>query len=122
MKKHAKERFGKLCCVTWGSVEAAKDKLSEHDRKTLLDKSNEVIHWLYKNKYAEKRKELEKVVTPINSKCGSIPIVPFSILAVHLHVIYRLYNRKYYNACCRVHVTITFVSIINKTTSLISVK
>ena len=57
-----------------GCVMEAKEKLSEHDRKTLLDKTDEAIHWLYKNKsaeghhYAEKHKELEKLVTPINEK------------------------------------------------------
>ena len=57
-----------------GSVEEAKDKLSASEKKTLLDKSDEVINWLYKNKsaeghhYAEKHKELEKLVAPINAK------------------------------------------------------
>ena len=66
-----------------GSVMEAKDKLSEHDRKTLLDKSDEVIHWLYKNKSAEghqcaeKMKELERLATPINSKCGGPHVVQY---------------------------------------------
>ena len=57
-----------------GSTEEAKQHLSEHDRKALLDKSDEVIMWLHKNKsaeeqhHAEKLKELEKLVTPINAK------------------------------------------------------
>ena len=61
-------------------MEEAKDKLSEDDRKTLLDKTDEVIHWLYKNKsaeghhYAEKHKELEKLVAPINAKLSG-PLV-----------------------------------------------
>ena len=59
-----------------GGVEAAKDKLSEHDRKMLQEKADEVIIWLHKNKsaeghhHAEKLKELEKLVTPINAKLG----------------------------------------------------
>ena len=64
-----------------GSAEEAKQHLSEHDRKTLLDKSDEVIIWLHKNKSgdeqhcAEKLKELEKLVTPINAKLkGCTPI------------------------------------------------
>ena len=63
-----------------GSVEAGKEKLSEHDRKTLHDKADEVINWLHKNKsaeghhYAEKLKELEKLVTPINAKFHPGPI------------------------------------------------
>ena len=58
-----------------GSAEEAKDKLSEHDLKTLHEKADEVIIWLHKNKraeghhYAEKLKELERFVTPINAKC-----------------------------------------------------
>ena len=57
-----------------GSVEEAKDTLGEHDHKMLLDKSDEVINWLHKNKaaeghhYAEKLKELEILVTPINAR------------------------------------------------------
>ena len=57
-----------------GSTEEAKQHLSEHDHKALLDKSDEVIMWLHKNKsaeghhHAEKLKELEKLVTPINAK------------------------------------------------------
>ena len=59
-----------------GGVEAVKDKLSEQDRKTLHGKADELINFLYKNKsaeghhYAEKLKELEKVITPINAKLG----------------------------------------------------
>nr|CAL36991.1 hsp70 protein [Lubomirskia baikalensis] len=59
-----------------GSVEAEKEKLSEHDRKTLHDKADEVTNWLDKNKsaeghqYAEKLKEIEKLVTPINASCN----------------------------------------------------
>ena len=65
-----------------GSVEEAKDKLGEHDHKMLLDKSDEVINWLHKNKaaeghhYAEKLKELEKLVIPINARSHSRIAVP----------------------------------------------
>ena len=62
-----------------GGVEEAKDKLSEHERKALHEKADEVISFLYKNKsaeghhYAEKLKELEKLVAPL---AGRVPIVP----------------------------------------------
>ena len=66
-----------------GGVEEAKDKLSDHDRKTLHEKADEVIIWLHKNKsaeghhHAEKLKELEKLVTPINAKLGGhVTMVP----------------------------------------------
>eukprot|EP00731_Ephydatia_muelleri_P032946 Em0024g490a len=60
-----------------GGAEEAKGKLGHQDHKALLDKSDEVINWLHKNKaaegphYAEKLKELEKLVTAINAlHCG----------------------------------------------------
>ena len=59
-----------------GSAEEAKGKLGHQDHKALLDKSDEVINWLHKNKaaegphYAEKLKELEKLVTSITAKHG----------------------------------------------------
>ena len=72
------------------SAEEAKDKLSEHDLKTLHEKADEVIIWLHKNKraeghhYAEKLKELERFVTPINANTS----VTEAVLALRLE----LYN------------------------------
>nr|ABY83101.1 heat shock protein 70 [Dugesia japonica] len=54
--------------------EKLKDKLSESDRKTIIDKCSEVIGWLDHNQTAEKeeyehhQKELEKVCNPIMTK------------------------------------------------------
>jgi heat shock protein 1/8 len=54
--------------------EKLKDKLSEDDKKSILDKCNEVIAWLDANQSAEKeefehqQKELEKVCMPIITK------------------------------------------------------
>lgn len=54
--------------------EKLKDKISEEDKKTVLDKCNEVISWLDSNQTAEKdefedkQKELEKVYNPIITK------------------------------------------------------
>merc|ERR1711976_514900 len=51
-----------------------KDKISEEDKKTIVDKCNEVISWLDNNQTAEKdefehqQKELEKVCNPIITK------------------------------------------------------
>merc|ERR1719289_722128 len=51
-----------------------KDKISEEDKKTVLDKTNEVLTWLDNNQSAEKdefeyqQKELEKVAMPIMTK------------------------------------------------------
>jgi len=51
-----------------------KDKISEEDRKTILDKSNDTISWLDQNQMAEteefkdKQKELESICNPIISK------------------------------------------------------
>ena len=51
-----------------------KDKISEEDKKTVLDKCNEVISWLdsnqtaEKDEYEDKQKELEKVYNPIITK------------------------------------------------------
>ncbi|XP_075329353.1 heat shock cognate 71 kDa protein-like [Odontesthes bonariensis] len=60
-----------------------KDKISEEDKKKILDKSNEVISWLDRNQTAEKdefehqQKELEKVCNPIMTKlyqsAGGVP-------------------------------------------------
>nr|XP_061796915.1 heat shock cognate 71 kDa protein-like isoform X1 [Nerophis lumbriciformis] len=51
-----------------------KDKISEDDKKKIMDKCNEVINWLDKNQSAEKdefdhqQKELEKICNPIMTK------------------------------------------------------
>jgi len=51
-----------------------KDKISDDDRKAVLDKCNEAISWIDSNQLAEKdefehkQKELEKVCTPIVTK------------------------------------------------------
>ena len=54
--------------------EKLKDKISEDDKKLVLDKCNEVISWLdfnqtaEKEEYEEQQKELEKVYNPIITK------------------------------------------------------
>jgi len=54
--------------------EKLKDKLSEADRKTILDKCSEIIRWLDANQLAEKeefehkQKEVEAICTPIITK------------------------------------------------------
>ncbi|XP_044063609.1 heat shock cognate 71 kDa protein-like [Siniperca chuatsi] len=54
--------------------EKLQDKISPEDKKTIVDKCNEVIAWLDRNQMAEKdeydhqQKELEKVCNPIISK------------------------------------------------------
>jgi L1 cell adhesion molecule like protein len=54
--------------------EKLKDKISESDKTTILDKCNEVIRWLDANQLAEKeefesqQKELESVCNPIMTK------------------------------------------------------
>ncbi|XP_078496917.1 heat shock 70 kDa protein-like [Lissotriton helveticus] len=54
--------------------ENMKDKISEDDRKKIVDKCNQTISWLENNQLAEKeeyehqQKELEKVCTPIITK------------------------------------------------------
>jgi L1 cell adhesion molecule like protein len=56
------------------TIEDAKDKVSEEDKKAVLDKCSEVISWLDSNQTAEKdefeyqQKELEAVCTPIVKK------------------------------------------------------
>jgi len=51
-----------------------KDKISDDDRKAVLDKCNEVISWIDSNQLADKdefehkQKELEKVCMPIVTK------------------------------------------------------
>lgn len=58
-----------------------KDKISEEERKTVVDKCNEVIVWLENNQLAEKdefhdkQKEVEKLFSPIISKLyqGGMP-------------------------------------------------
>jgi len=54
--------------------EKLKDKISEDDKKKILDKCNEIIHWLDANQTAEKEefehqlKEVESVCSPIITK------------------------------------------------------
>nr|ADT78476.1 heat shock protein 70 [Meretrix meretrix] len=54
--------------------EKLKDKISDEDKKAIIDKCNEVISWLDSNQLAEKeefehqQKELEKVCNPIITK------------------------------------------------------
>jgi L1 cell adhesion molecule like protein len=54
--------------------EKLKDKISEDDRKVIIDKCNEVISWLDANQLAEKeeyddkQKDLEKICNPIIQK------------------------------------------------------
>ena len=54
--------------------EKLKDKISESDKNTILDKCNEVIRWLDANQLAEKeefeaqQKELEAICNPIMTK------------------------------------------------------
>lgn len=54
--------------------EKVKEKIPEEDRKTVLDKCNDVIRWLDANQLAEKeefedkQKELEKICNPIITK------------------------------------------------------
>jgi len=56
------------------TIEDAKDKISEEDKKAVLDKCSEVISWLDRNQTAEKdefehqQKELEEVCNPIVKK------------------------------------------------------
>jgi len=63
--------------------EKVKDKIPEEDRKTVMDKCEEVIKWLDANQLAEKeefedkQKELEKICNPIITKMyaagGGVP-------------------------------------------------
>ena len=54
--------------------EKLKDKISEEDKKAVLDKCSEVINWLdanqlaEKDEYEDKQKELEKVYNPVITK------------------------------------------------------
>lgn len=56
------------------SDEGLKGKISETDKKKILDKCNEVLSWLEANQLAEKdefdhkRKELEQVCNPVVTK------------------------------------------------------
>jgi L1 cell adhesion molecule like protein len=61
--------------------EKVKDKIPEADRKTVMDKCNDIIRWLDANQLAEKeefedkQKDLEKICNPIISKmyAGGVP-------------------------------------------------
>merc|ERR1712012_1162638 len=54
--------------------EKLKDKIGETERKTIMDKCNEVIAWLDSNQtaeedeYKDKQKEVEGICTPIITK------------------------------------------------------
>merc|ERR1712026_156178 len=54
--------------------EKLKDKISEDDKKTIMDKCNEVISWLDANQtaeedeYKDKQKEVEGICNPIVTK------------------------------------------------------
>merc|ERR1719150_3450005 len=59
--------------------EKLKDKISEDDRKTIMDKCNEVIAWLDANQtaeedeYKDKQKEVEGICNPIITKLLEAP-------------------------------------------------
>ena len=59
-----------------------KDKVSEEDRQTVIDKCKEAIDWLDKNQIGEKeefehqQKELEKVCMPIVTKLYQVGDAP----------------------------------------------
>lgn len=80
----AKNSLESYCFNMKSTVEddKVKDKIPEDDRKTVLDKCNDVIRWLDANQLAEKeefedkQKELEKVCNPIITKmygAGGVP-------------------------------------------------
>ncbi|KAK2101455.1 hypothetical protein P7K49_019121 [Saguinus oedipus] len=54
--------------------EKPQGKINDEDKQKILDKCNEIINWLYKNKTAEKeecehqQKDLEKICNPIMTK------------------------------------------------------
>lgn len=72
----AKNSLESYCFNMKSTVEddKVKDKIPEEDRKTVLDKCNDVVKWLDANQLAEKeefedkQKELEKVCSPIITK------------------------------------------------------
>lgn len=72
----AKNSLESYCFNMKSTVEddKVKEKIPEEDRKTVLDKCNDVIRWLDANQLAEKeefedkQKELEKVCNPIITK------------------------------------------------------
>eukprot|EP00731_Ephydatia_muelleri_P022395 Em0014g986a len=76
--------------------ETVKSKLSEEDRKKVLDKVSEVSSWLDRNQTAEKgevedkQKELEKVCMPIMTSCTRQEVCPMEqeeCQEVHLGVL-----------------------------------
>jgi len=81
----AKNSLESYCFNMKSTVEddKVKDKIPETDRKTVMDKCNDVIRWLDANQLAEKeefedkQKELEKVCNPIITKMyaasGGVP-------------------------------------------------
>jgi len=64
--------------------EKVKDKISDEDKKTIMDKANETLTWLETNQTAEKdeyeyqQKELEKVAMPIMTKLAQSGAAPAS--------------------------------------------
>jgi len=72
----AKNSLESYCFNMKSTVEddKVKDKIPEEDRKTVLDKCNDVVRWLDANQLAEKeefedkQKDLEKVCSPIITK------------------------------------------------------
>jgi len=72
----AKNSLESYCFNMKSTVEddKVKEKIPEEDRKTVLDKCNDVIRWLDANQLAEKeefedkQKELEKICNPIITK------------------------------------------------------
>jgi L1 cell adhesion molecule like protein len=72
----AKNSLESYCFNMKSTVEddKVKDKIPEADRKTVLDKCNDIIRWLDANQLAEKeefedkQKELEKICNPIITK------------------------------------------------------
>jgi len=80
----AKNSLESYCFNMKSTVEddKVKDKIPEEDRKTVLDKCNDVVRWLDANQLAEKeefedkQKDLEKVCSPIITKmygAGGVP-------------------------------------------------
>jgi len=72
----AKNSLESYCFNMKSTVEddKVKDKIPEEDRKTVLDKCNDVVRWLDANQLAEKeefedkQKDLEKICSPIITK------------------------------------------------------
>jgi len=76
--------------------EQMKGKLSDEERKTILDKCEEIIHWLDANQLAEKDefehklKEAEKVCNPIITKMYQVMMNLWLIFSVFIYRFFRL--------------------------------